>query len=83
MTLTKFSAGYSADVRLDLFIAGQRFPLAQIGGGQLVFPAPILLPASSGQVVMSVDGQERKWSVTFQNRPAAARIVQADFHESV
>lgn len=81
MTLANVSAGYSADVRLDLYIAGQHFPLAQIGGNQLIFPTPVHLPAGTGEVVMSVDGQQRRWAITLEKLEFQSLTVAATFKD--
>lgn len=73
--------GYSADIRLTLLIDGEPFPLAQIGGGQLIFDRPTTLPASNGIVLMCVDGRERRWSVSIYQTGRPERIIRADFAE--
>jgi hypothetical protein len=58
------SNGYSARVRIELRVGALRIPVAQTGGGQLIFDRPTTLPASEGEVVMHIDGHEHRWRVT-------------------
>ncbi len=83
MLNTDSTNGYSAKVTLALLIFGQRIPLAQIGGGRLIFPDPVRIAASSGEVIMTVDGHERRWAVTFLQPAEPTRILHAEFHETV
>ena len=64
---------------MDLLIAGQRIRLAQIGPGRLVFDRPVLLPATTGEVVLLIDGHPHRWNVAIQPGAAPARIVAATF----
>ena len=60
----------SADVRLELHVAGpdgpQVLPLAQIGGGVLIFDRPTVLPGTAGEVLAVIDGNEQRWRVTWR-----------------
>ncbi len=55
---------YSAEVRLWLEARGEVFPLAQIGPGHVVFRQGVELEPCDGEVVMTIDGRERRWMVT-------------------
>jgi hypothetical protein len=83
MLMTAPSLGYSADVRIDLFVNGQRFPVAQAGRGQLIFKKPFLAPAAEGEVVLTIDGNPRRWFVRFHDQIAASHIIMADFRDAV
>jgi len=82
MIATQMLTGYSADVQMDLLIAGQRIRLAQIGLGRLVFDCPVLLPATTGEVVLLIDGHPRRWNVAITPGTTPARIVQAEFSDA-
>jgi hypothetical protein len=55
--------GYSADVKLHLVVGDRTLELAQIGPNDVVLRTPTDLPPSDAEVVMKIDGQERRWSV--------------------
>jgi hypothetical protein len=82
MAITQTLTGYSADVQMDLLIAGQRIRLAQIGPGRLVFDHPILLPATTGEVVLLIDGHPRRWNVAIKPGTTPSRIVEAEFSDA-
>ncbi len=82
MTTTQTLTGYSADVQMDLLIAGERIRLAQIGPGCLVFDRPLLLTATTGEVVLLIDGHPRRWNVAIKPGTTPSRIVQAEFSDA-
>jgi hypothetical protein len=69
------SRGYSAEVRIELRVNGHRIPVAQTGGGQLIFHDPQTLPRTDAEVVMHIDGHERRWRVALQPGPTPDRVV--------
>jgi hypothetical protein len=69
------SSGYSADVRIELRLNGQRIPVAQTGGGRLILYEPRILPRADAEVVMHIDGHERRWRVSLRPGPAPDRVV--------
>ena len=73
------NAGYSADVHIDLHIGGELIPVAQVGGGKIIFARPTTLPAASGVLVMTIDGQEQRWEVEIDTSPSPRRIIPAKF----
>ncbi len=73
------TSGYSAEVRIVLHMAGESFKPAQIGGGMLIFSKPTTLPADSGVVVLSIDGEEIRWEVTLEPGQSPAKIFSAVF----
>ncbi len=79
MAMPVSSGSYSAHVRIELRVNGQRIPVAQTGGGNLIFDQPISLTATTGEVVMTVDGRERRWRVTLHPRGEAERVIAAEF----
>ena len=70
--------GHSAEVQIELFMAGQRFPVAQVGGGRLIFDQPVTLPAAEGQLLITIDGHPHRWSVILRNGSHSSRVVEAD-----
>lgn len=73
------SNGYSAQVQIELRIAGVRIPVAQTGGGRLIFDRPLMLPASEGEVVMHIDGHEHRWRVVLQPPQQPERVIACYF----
>lgn len=55
------------------------FDVSQIGGGRLTFPKPVTLPGAIGNVVLSIDGRERRWAVTMKPTPEPMSEVEAKF----
>lgn len=65
-------------MRLD--VAGRSLPIAQLGPDFLILGQPVELAPTRGEVVMSIDGGERRWPVGLPNGLAVAtertRIVR-------
>ncbi|HUE17216.1 MAG TPA: hypothetical protein VMR25_23900 [Planctomycetaceae bacterium] len=56
--------GHSSEVDLFLLIDGQAYGLAEIGPDFVTLREPVELPAGQAQVIMIVDGIERRrWTV--------------------
>jgi hypothetical protein len=79
MTLQQAAIGYSALVRINLHLNDQVYPVAQMGGGRMIFDTPVALPAGTGTVVMNVDGLEQRWRITVQDYVRPQRVVAATF----
>lgn len=79
-------SGHSADVRIRLLVQGAAFDVAQVGGGRLIFPTPILLPGgpqgTRGEVVLSIDGNQRRWVVDLKPQREPSRLVEGTFREA-
>jgi hypothetical protein len=75
---SRANARYSAKVRISLHANGQIYPVAQIGGGRLIFDSPVAFPQTTGTVVMTVDGQEERWHVAIPHQPEPTRIIAAE-----
>ena len=54
---------YSSDVRLRLEAAGHSWPIAKIGPDHFVPAERFQLAPCTGEIVMTVDEQERRWRV--------------------
>lgn len=62
------SFGYSATVRLTLLAGGLAFPLAKVGPERVVLQrGGVSLAPGVGEVIMLVDGREKRWSVVLSN----------------
>ena len=55
--------GYSADVRIHLNVNGYVLPVAQLGPDFLTLRSVTEHPPTKEEIVMSVDGNERRWNV--------------------
>ncbi len=59
-------AGYSSDVRLFLLAGGQSYKLSEIGPNFVRLRTPAFVPPGDAEVLMLVDGVERRWPVTLE-----------------
>jgi hypothetical protein len=78
---TATTQGHSADVQIDLFIEGQRFSVGQMGRNLLIFDEPLVLPCSKGELVLTIDGRQRRWLVSLRNGTGPTRFVETEFRE--
>jgi hypothetical protein len=68
--------GYSADVRMRLLLNGASVALAQLGPDFVLVDAPLDHPPGEATIVLSIDGQERRWNVRLpQGISAESRTV--------
>jgi hypothetical protein len=74
-------AGYSALVRIELLVDGLRLPVAQIGGGRLIFDRPVSLPGTTGRIVARIDENEQCWQATWSASDEPRRVVEAELAE--
>ena len=75
-TLTTAPTGYSAQVEIELFVDGQRFPVAQCGRGMLIFDKPVVLPGTQGELVLTIDGHAHRWKITLPQSSVPSRKIQ-------
>jgi hypothetical protein len=68
------SNGYSADVRMHLSVNGQSFNIGQLGPDFIILRDAAELPPSRGQITVSIDGRERRWSVQLPEGISAASV---------
>lgn len=54
---------YSSDVLLHLEVAGLSWAIAKMGPDHFVPAKRFELPPCTGEIVMTVDEQERRWSI--------------------
>lgn len=54
---------YSSNVGLSLVSESFTVPLAKIGPGYVVLETPAELPLCEADLIMTVDGDERRWRV--------------------
>jgi hypothetical protein len=59
------SGGYSADVSLHLVLDGHVLPLAQVGPSYCILREPVQFEPSGGQIVIVVDGREKRVEAFF------------------
>ncbi len=76
------SNGYSARVRLELHVAGNCIPLAQIGGDRLVLKRPHILPGTTGKVLALIDEHQQHWTVTWPASDSPRQIVPAQYQNA-
>jgi hypothetical protein len=72
---------FSAKVRIDLHVASRCLPVAQAGGGQLIFDAPVTLSECerTGEVIVTIDETPQRWRVKLHPGPQPSRILSAEF----
>ncbi len=80
------SSGLSRLVHIDLHTAGQCIPVAQMGGGRLIFDEPVALPDTVGEVRMRIDGfpagapaVTKRWRVLLHAIGDPSREISANF----
>ena len=65
---TKFNGtGHSTVVRMQLCVNGHIMSIGQLGPDFLILDNPTDHPACDGEVLMSIDGRERRWQVNLPN----------------
>jgi len=57
------SQGHSADVRMQLSVAGRTFKIRQLGPDFIILAEPIDCPPAEGEIVVSIDGRVKRWNV--------------------
>lgn len=55
--------GHSADVRMLLFLRDESYPIAQMGPDFFILAAPFAHPPTDAELMVSIDGSERRWKV--------------------
>ena len=68
-------SGYSADVRLWVRFNGRAVPLAQVGPDRIMLRDAEPVPVGAAEVVVSVDGRERRWLVEIGQSAPGSRTV--------
>jgi hypothetical protein len=71
MIIDSGQVGYSADVRMRLLLNGASIPLAQLGPDFVLLDAPMDHGPCDATIVLSIDGQERRWTVRLPEGTAA------------
>lgn len=74
--------GYSADVRIALYVNGAKLRVVKLGPDRLYLQTPQLLSESTGEIVMHIDGRERRWRVTLHPGPEPSRAVPISPYEA-
>jgi hypothetical protein len=55
--------GYSADVRMQLCVNGHVHTIGQLGPDFLILDDPTDHPPAEAEIILSIDGRVRRWSV--------------------
>lgn len=73
------TAGYSSMVRLELVVGDQTLELGQIGPDLIHVRTPVSLPPCDADVVMHIDGRERRWPVRLPDGISShSRLVRTE-----
>ncbi len=60
--------GHCAKVELNLFVGDRQFPLCQVGPGEVYLDSSCEpIPATSGAIVVTIDGIEHRTEAFFPN----------------
>jgi hypothetical protein len=54
---------HSADVRMALCVNGEVLPISQLGPDFLILKSPTEHGPTRAEIIMSIDGQEKRWRV--------------------
>jgi hypothetical protein len=76
-------SGYSAAVKLELQVGEERIPLAQVGGGRLVFYQETVLPGTGGIVVAYIDEHVDRCEARWAASGEARKVVAVEMRELV
>ncbi len=63
LDLSVIPPSHSADVRIELVIGGESFPVAATGPDYVVLSDPTDLRPCDGEVIMTIDGRRHHWPV--------------------
>ncbi len=69
--------GHSAKIEMHLRVNGQTFSIGQLGPDFLILDDPADHPPARGEVMVSIDGRERRWSVWLPEGVRAGRGMTA------
>jgi hypothetical protein len=75
MTIPAPTNGYSARVRIELYVNGQRFRVKQIGRDKLIFKQPVSLPGTEGEVELRVDEHVQRCRATWEPADEPREVV--------
>lgn len=70
-------SGHSAEVELLLLVGDRLLSLSEIGPSHVTLREPIELPPTRGEIIMRVDGRERRWQVQL---PDGARTSDTEIY---
>ena len=66
--------GYSADVRIHLYVNGFVLPVGQLGPDFIILRNAPDHPPTDAEITMSIDGDERRWNVHLPDGISATRV---------
>lgn len=64
---------HSAQVQMDLHLAGQVYPVAQLGPNFLILKSPMDLPAGMGEIVVVVDDHITRSPIRLPNGASTSK----------
>jgi len=67
---------------MHLSLNGRKYPIAQMGGGMLIFEEPFSAAAGEGEVVLTVDGVPRRWWVKIHDQGVPSRTITSEFRDA-
>jgi hypothetical protein len=73
--------GHSASVRIELRVNGHCLSVAQMGDGRLYFDHPVSVPATTGELIMHIDDNVRRWRVALKPTGEPQREIDAVFSD--
>jgi hypothetical protein len=59
---------------MELFLEGQVLPIAHLGPDFLILEEPADHPPAEGEILMSIDGHERRWTVYLPDGLVAGKL---------
>lgn len=65
--------GYSADVRMQLYVNGHVFAIGQLGPDFIILDEPADHPPVEAEIALSIDGCERRWPVCLPDGMSASQ----------
>jgi hypothetical protein len=75
--------GYSADVQIELIFNGRTFPVSQMGREMLILDQQFDAGSGEGEVVLTIDGVPRRWTVTIHADATLSRHLRVDLRDAV
>ena len=63
--IAKSQGTFSADVKLHLYVNGERVAIGQLGPDFGIFREPMSFTASDGELETVIDGNSSRWKIRF------------------
>ena len=65
------NGGHSAEVKIQLLLDGNAFPVAQLGPDFLLIDVPFDYPPGKASLILQVDKAERRWEICLEKGVSA------------